>query len=183
MRPFAVLFGLIATASASRTLNYAVPTSLKAVASNCTLPGQFEVTDFTTQKDTTKNTTTTVCFGFFDPDTKIKTTCERNETSVASGPNGNIYKCDNPYISFVYQTTGVAGLTVVEKACPGSGTTGFEAAGLVQPHLDCSNTAANTAVCHANQTSIHGVFDSLQPSPPSLSRRMFVGGRIGRNRA
>jgi len=121
MRAIHALFGLVAAASASRALHYAVPSVLKAAASNCTLPGEFVVTDFTTYKGKTKNTTSSVCFGFLDPDTQIKTTCERNETSIPSGPSKNVYKCDNPYVSFVYQTTGIAGLTLIEKVCPGTG--------------------------------------------------------------
>ncbi|KAI1811454.1 hypothetical protein GGS20DRAFT_107921 [Poronia punctata] len=161
-----ILFSLVAAASASKALHYTVPTAFKAVANNnCTLPAEFVVTDFTTYQDKTKGAISTVHFTFLDPDTKIKTTCERNPSSKASGPSRNVYRCDNPYIGFVYQTTGIAGLTLTEVACPGTGPAGFEAAGLVQPKLICEESYTET-VCSATPTK--GVFDSLQPAPPAL---------------
>ncbi|GAW22885.1 hypothetical protein ANO14919_124310 [Xylariales sp. No.14919] len=163
------LFSLVAVASASKPLRYTVPSSFKAAASNCTLPAEFEVTDFTTV--TNKNgTLNTVCFQFSDPDTKIQTICQRNSTSAASGPSKNIYGCDNANIAFIYQTTGVAGLTLTERACPGGSNPQFEASGLVTPGLDCADTPSGT-ICHAEQKSLQGDFDSFQPIPSTAPTR------------
>ncbi|KAI0540676.1 alpha/beta-hydrolase [Xylaria digitata] len=159
-----VLFSLVVAASASKPI-YTVPNHLKAVASNCTLPAEFVVTNFTTS--TNKNgTLDTVCFQFSDPDTEIQTTCQRNSTPTPSGPSKNIYRCDNVNIAFIYQTTGIAGLTLTEKACPGASSPQFEASGLVTPELDCTDIPTGT-ICHAEQRSLQGDFDSFQPIPPT----------------
>ncbi|KAI1113643.1 hypothetical protein F5Y14DRAFT_417350 [Nemania sp. NC0429] len=113
------LFSLMAAASASKALHYTVPSSFKAVAKNCSMPADFTVTNFTTYTDTSDNSLNTVNFDFSDLTTQIHTTCQRNSTSTASGPSKNKYACDNADISFIYQTTGVAGLTLTEKACSG----------------------------------------------------------------
>ncbi|KAF2964302.1 hypothetical protein GQX73_g9273 [Xylaria multiplex] len=159
-----VLFSLMAAASASKPVRYTVPNYLKAVTSNCTLPAEFVVTNFTIS--TNKNgTLDTVCFQFSDPDTEIRTTCQRNSTSTPSGPSKNIYGCDNANIAFIYQTTGIAGLTLTEKACPGASPQ-FEASGLVTPELNCTDIPTGT-ICNAEQRSLQGDFDSFQPIPPA----------------
>ncbi|KAI1312502.1 hypothetical protein F5Y03DRAFT_239132 [Xylaria venustula] len=169
-----ILFGLAAVVSAT------VPSNLKAAAaaSNCTLPADFVVTDFTTFTHKKNGTLSTVRFQYSDPDTKIQTTCQRNSTSTPSGPSKNIYQCSNANIAFIYQTTGVAGLTITERACPGGSTLQFEASGLVTPALDCTDTPAGT-ICHANQTSLHGDFDSYEPVPTKApARRNRATGRL-----
>ena len=120
MYAFPVLACLTAAVSASKALHYTVLSSLKATAaSNCTLPAEFTVTDFTYYTDKANDTLGAVNFKFSDPDTKIETTCQRTSDSTASGPSKNRYECDNANIAFIYQTTGIAGLTLIEKACPG----------------------------------------------------------------
>jgi hypothetical protein len=123
MHSIPVLFSLIAAASASKALHYTVPSSFKAAAaaSNCTLPAEFVVTNFTTYTDKQDKSLGTVSFQFSDPDTKIQAKCQRNSTSTGSGPGRNRYGCDNVKIAFIYQTTGIAGLTITERACS-SGT-------------------------------------------------------------
>jgi hypothetical protein len=113
MRVITFVFSLMTAVSASKTLHYTVPKIFKVAASNCTLPSDFVVTDFTTDYSAT------VTFGFIDADTHIKTLCQRNSTSTPSGPSKNLYRCDNADVAFIYQTTGIAGLTLTERACPG----------------------------------------------------------------
>ncbi|KAI1423928.1 alpha/beta-hydrolase [Xylaria sp. FL1777] len=170
MYALTILFSLTAVASAFKTLHYTVPSSFKAAASNCTLPAEFVVSNFTTFTGKNNDTLSSVYFQFTDPDTKIHTTCQRNSTSTASGPSRNIYGCSNANIAFIYQTTGIAGLTMTEKACPGGSGLQFEASGLVAPDLDCTDTPAGT-ICHAKQTSLQGDFDSFQPVPPKAPTR------------
>ncbi|TGJ85246.1 hypothetical protein E0Z10_g3479 [Xylaria hypoxylon] len=173
MYALTVLFGLMAAASASKPLRYTVPNNFKAVASNCTLPAEFVVTNFTTS--TNKNgTLDTVCFQFSDPDTEIRTTCQRNSTSVASGPSKNRYGCDNANIAFIYQTTGIAGLTLTERACPGGSSPQFEASGLITPELNCTDTPTGT-ICHTEQKSLQGDFNSFQPIPSKAPIRRHRG--------
>ncbi|KAI0430655.1 hypothetical protein F5Y09DRAFT_307194 [Xylaria sp. FL1042] len=169
MYALSILFSLTAGASAFQTLHYTVPNAFKAAASNCTLPAEFVVTNFTTSTDK-NNTLSTVSFQFNDPDTKVQATCQRNSTSTPSGPSKNIYGCDNVNVSFIYQTSGIAGLTMTERACPGGSTLQFEASGLVTPELDCTDTPTGT-ICYSKQTSLQGDFDSFEPVPPKAPTR------------
>ncbi|GAP86144.1 putative brucei -specific protein [Rosellinia necatrix] len=169
MRALPILSGLVAATSASQALHYAVPSSFKAAASNCTLPAVYVVTDFTTYTDKEDDNLNTVSFEFSDPDTKINTTCQRNSTSSPGGPSKNRYTCNNDNVAFIYQTTGVAGLTVAERACPNENTR-FEASGLITPELDCADSAAGT-LCQAKLKSLRGNFSSLQPIPPKAPTR------------
>ncbi|KAJ8123051.1 hypothetical protein ONZ43_g903 [Nemania bipapillata] len=170
MHGIPVLFSLIVAASASKALRYTVPSSFKAAANNCTLPAEFVVANFTTYTDKKEGSPGTVSFQFSDPDTKIQTTCQHNSTSTGSGPSKNRYACDNVKIAFVYQTTGIAGLTVAERACSSGTGTQFEASGLVVPDLDCTDTSTGT-LCHAKEKSIPGDFESFQPVPPGVPTR------------
>ncbi|KAJ2987917.1 hypothetical protein NUW58_g4244 [Xylaria curta] len=165
MRAIPIVFSLAAVASASKALHYTVPSSFKALASNCTLPADFVVTNFTTYTDKNDDSLNTVCFDFSDTDTNVHTTCQRNSTSIPSGPSKNKYECDNASVAFIYQTTGIAGLTLTEQACPGGGGPKFEASGLTTPELDCTDTSTGT-LCHARQKSFRGDFDSFEPIPP-----------------
>ncbi|KAI3329105.1 hypothetical protein HD806DRAFT_272454 [Xylariaceae sp. AK1471] len=174
MRVVLVVFSLMAAVSASKTLHYTVPKIFKAAASNCTMPADYVVTNFTTYTDKKDASLNTVCFGFIDTDTHITTTCERNSTSKPSGPSKNRYGCDNANVAFIYQTTGVAGLTLAETACPGGSGPQFEAAGLTTPELDCTDTSTGT-LCHAKQASIEGDFDSFEPVPPKAPVRRVPG--------
>ncbi|KAI1176926.1 hypothetical protein F4777DRAFT_543972 [Nemania sp. FL0916] len=173
-----VIIGLMATASASKALLYTIPRSFQAAASNCTLPAKFVVTDFITYTDETNSTLNTVCLEFSDPDTNIKTTCQQNSTSTPSGPSKNRYACDDANVAFIYQTTGVAGLTMIERACPGGTGTQLEASGLVTPQLECSNSTTGV-LCHAEPTSIQGDFDSLEPIRPKAPTRRSQRARRG----
>lgn len=119
MHSVVVLLSLAAATSASMVLHYVVPSNFKAAAAgNCTLPSEFVVTNFTTYTDKNDDSLDTVSFDFSDPDTAIQATCWRNSTSTPSGPSKNRYSCSNPNIAFIYQTTGVSGLTIAERACP-----------------------------------------------------------------
>ncbi|KAI1132119.1 alpha/beta-hydrolase [Nemania abortiva] len=174
MHSVPVLISLMAVAaSASKALHYTVPSSFKAAASNCTLPSEFVVTNFTTYTDKTDNSQNTVCFQYSDPDTKIQTTCQRNSTTTGSGPSKNRYGCDNAKIAFIYQTTGIAGLTITERACASGTNAQFEASGLVVPELNCTDTSTGT-LCVTKQKSIQGDFDSFEPLPEMLSAVIYI---------
>ncbi|KAI1208905.1 uncharacterized protein F4807DRAFT_429907 [Annulohypoxylon truncatum] len=160
----AILFGLLAASATSYALKYTVPASLKATAVDCVYPANYTVTNFTVftnAADSAKNVTS---FYFADAGTGINTTCSHNLTSKPSSVGTNRWPCDNSNVSFIYQTTGVAGLTMVEVACPGS-TPQFEASGLITPNLTCTNSSS-ASTCVAKQ-SILGEFDSFEPAPPS----------------
>ncbi|KAI1385051.1 uncharacterized protein F4822DRAFT_381670 [Hypoxylon trugodes] len=164
------LLGLLVTTGISTPLKYAVPSSLKATASNCIYPANFTVSSFTIYTDRVDSSKNTTSFSFADADTGINAFCTQNSTSKATGANSNQYPCDDPNVTFIYQTTGVAGLTLVELACPGT-VPQYEASGLVTPDLACTNsTTAST--CAAKQSTITGDFDSLEPvpHPPPSSR-------------
>ncbi|KAI0863187.1 hypothetical protein F4860DRAFT_76433 [Xylaria cubensis] len=178
MHAVPVLFSLAATVSAFKALHYTIPNNFKALASNCTLPAEFVVTNFTTYTDKDNDSLNTVCFQFSDPDTKIRTTCQSNSTSTPTGPSKNIYGCDDASIAFIYQTTGIAGLTLTEKACPSAGNPKLEASGLITPELNCTDTSTGT-LCHAKQESIQGDFDSLEPIPPKVPTRRARGAWRG----
>ncbi|KAK5628052.1 hypothetical protein RRF57_003767 [Xylaria bambusicola] len=167
MYALSILVSLAAAVLASKPLYYTVPSNFKAAAArNCTLPAEFLVTNFTTYPDETNKTLSAVYFYFSDPDTKIGTVCQRNASSIPSGPSKNIYGCGNANVAFIYQTTGVAGLTVTERACPGGSGLQFEASGLITPDLDCTDISTRTT-CHSKKTPIQGDFDSFQPIPPA----------------
>ncbi|KAI1263017.1 hypothetical protein F5Y18DRAFT_139863 [Xylariaceae sp. FL1019] len=177
MRFMPTVFGLAVTATtvAAKFLHYTVPAVLAESASDCVLPADFVVTDFQATFKS-NNSIDTVSFGFQDTDTGIDTVCNRNSTSVPTGVSKNQYKCDDATVGFVYQTswTGITGLTLVERACTGEGSSSeqFEAAGQITPHLDCTNSTT-TATCVANETTITGDYDSFEPVPTNAPLRRF----------
>ncbi|KAI1481695.1 hypothetical protein K445DRAFT_315093 [Daldinia sp. EC12] len=155
------LLGLLAIPAVSTALKYAVPMSLKAT--DCTFPANYTVSNFTIYTDRFDSAKNSTSFIFDDPSTGINTNCSRNSTSKLHGSNR--WPCDDSNVEFIYQTTGIAGLTLIEAACPGN-VPQFEAAGLVRPDLACTNSTSGTT-CVAKQSPIVGDFDSLQPAPPS----------------
>ncbi|KAI5927786.1 hypothetical protein F4810DRAFT_282274 [Camillea tinctor] len=168
-----ILFSLMAVAVSAKPVKYTIPSSLKAAsASNCTLPGKYIVSNFTqymNSEDGTKNTTS---FHYEDPDTGISTNCSSDASSTPTGAAGNRWPCENPNVEFIYQTTNIAGLTVVEVACPGSKPQ-FEASDLVDLSVDCEDIDSATT-CTQMGGPVNGEFDSLEPtpqSPPPSSRR------------
>ncbi|KAI1134555.1 hypothetical protein F5Y05DRAFT_398352 [Hypoxylon sp. FL0543] len=157
------LFGLLAASATSEALKYAIPSRL--ATTNCTYPVNFAVSNFTDYTDRIDGTKNITSFSFADTDTGISTSCTRNSTSKPSSVNSNAWPCDNADVSFIYQTTGIAGLTVIELACPGV-TPQFEASGLVTPDLACTNSTSGTT-CAAKQSPILGEFSSFEPVPPT----------------
>ncbi|KAI1082761.1 hypothetical protein F5B20DRAFT_530225 [Whalleya microplaca] len=163
------LFSLLAGTAASKSLKYAIPATVAATASNCTYPADFQVANFTTYADKADGSKNTTSFHFTDGETGIDTACGSNSTSKPSINGTNRYPCDNPLVAFIYQTTGMAGLTLVETACPGN-VPQFEAAGLISPELDCTDSDTGST-CVAKQATITGDFGSLEPAPSSTSSR------------
>ncbi|KAI1649731.1 hypothetical protein F4815DRAFT_453984 [Daldinia loculata] len=154
------LLGLLAVPATSKALKYAIPVSLKAT--DCTFPANYTVSNFTIYTDRTDSSKNSTSFLFDDPRTGINTSCSRNSTSKLSGSNR--WPCDDSNVAFIYQTTGIAGLTLIEAACPGN-VPQFEASGLIRPDLACTNSTSGTT-CVAKQSPIVGDFDSLEPAPP-----------------
>lgn len=111
------LFGLLAAPAAAKTLKYAVPSKL--LAANCTMPADYTVSNFTVYTDAVDSTKNNTSFYFADASTGINTFCSHNSTSKPSTVGSNRWPCDDPNIAFIYQTTGAAGLTMIEVACPG----------------------------------------------------------------
>ncbi|XDG06467.1 hypothetical protein ABKA04_006082 [Annulohypoxylon sp. FPYF3050] len=161
----ATLFGLLAASATSLALKYTVPTSLKATAVNCVYPANYTISNFSVFTDAADSTKNVTSFSFADAGTGIKTTCSHNSTSKPSSVGTNRWPCDNSNVSFIYQTTGIVGLTLIEVACPGS-TPQFEASGLIKPNLTCTNSTSSST-CVAKQSPILGEFDSFEPAPPS----------------
>ncbi|KAI0141068.1 hypothetical protein F4776DRAFT_613895 [Hypoxylon sp. NC0597] len=111
------LFGLLAVPATSEALKYAIPSRL--ATTNCTYPANFTISNFTDYTDRVNNTKNITSFYFADTGTGISTFCSHNSTSKPSPANSNEWLCDNTDVSFIYQKTGIAGLTVIELACPG----------------------------------------------------------------
>ncbi|KAI1333375.1 hypothetical protein F5Y16DRAFT_12255 [Xylariaceae sp. FL0255] len=178
MRTLPTFFSFVAAVTATQFPRYEVPSGLIADASCTTLPTRFVVSNFTTNSVVAGTGPSTVSFAFLDPDTRIQTWCSRNSTSQATGPSKNIYPCDNSAVSFVYQTTGIAGLTLVEQACPSQSPAQDEASGSVNLHLVCTNTTTSSN-CVARPSSINGTFSSFEPIPQSASTRRIRGAWRG----
>ncbi|KAI0383933.1 hypothetical protein F5Y04DRAFT_250036 [Hypomontagnella monticulosa] len=159
------LLGLLAGPVAAKALKYTVPSKL--LAANCTMPADYTVSNFTVYTDTVDNTKDNTSFYFADASTGINTSCSHNSTSKPSTVGSNRWPCDDPNVAFIYQTTGVAGLTLIEVACPGN-VPQFEASGLTTPDLACTNSTSGST-CVAKQSPIAGDFDSLQPAPQSTA--------------
>ncbi|KAI8960911.1 hypothetical protein F5Y11DRAFT_247315 [Daldinia sp. FL1419] len=157
------LLSLLAVPVTSKALKYAVPVSLKAT--DCTFPANYTVSNFTIYTDRFDSAKNSTWFLFDDPSTGINTSCSRNSTSKLSGSNR--WPCDNSNVAFIYQTTGIVGLTLIEAACPGN-VPQFEASGLVRPDLACTNSTVGTT-CVAKQSPIAGDFSSFEPAPPTPS--------------
>ncbi|KAI1415930.1 hypothetical protein F5Y13DRAFT_155691 [Hypoxylon sp. FL1857] len=157
------LFSLLAVSATSQALKYAIPS--RVANTNCTYPANFTVSNFTDYTDRVDNTKNITSFYFADAGTGINTFCSRNSTSKSTAANANEWPCDNADVSFIYQTTGIAGLTVIELACPGI-TPRFEASGLVTPDLACTNSTSGTT-CTTKQSPVQGEFNSFEPAPPT----------------
>ncbi|KAK6842402.1 hypothetical protein PG995_001436 [Apiospora arundinis] len=158
------LVGLLANTAASTPLKYKMPANMK-IAADCTMPAEYTVDGFSVYTDSSNQTT--VSFAYTDSATGINTRCERNPASKPHNTNPGLasrYACDDANVEFIYQTTGVAGLTVIEAACPGSGSSTFEASGLVPFNLTCSS-ASTGQNCTSNPVDITREFTSLQPRP------------------
>ncbi|KAI1500117.1 hypothetical protein F5X99DRAFT_387718 [Biscogniauxia marginata] len=173
MHATTILFSLMAVAVSAKSLKYTVPSSLKAAAaSNCTMPAEYMIHNFTTYTDKADSTKNTTSFHFVDPGTNISSHCLSDSSSKPTGAASNRWPCENPNVEFIYQTTGIVGLTIIEIACPGSKPQ-FEASDLVDIKLECQDSDSETT-CVQTEKSVDGEFDSLQPtpqSPPSRRRR------------
>ncbi|KAL7629434.1 hypothetical protein AAE478_000954 [Parahypoxylon ruwenzoriense] len=179
------LLSLAAGLASSKTLNYAVPSTLEAVA--CTYPAAYEVANFTMSTEGSNGTISSISFHFTDADTGIDTQCGRNSTSKPSSLGANRWPCDDANVSFIYQMTWITGLNMIEVACPGNtrprsdaeaiplmaddeySVPQFEASGLITPDLTCTNSTSGST-CVAKQSPIAGEFESLEPSPRPPSR-------------
>ncbi|KAK6078139.1 hypothetical protein SCUP515_04569 [Seiridium cupressi] len=162
MRFSMIVAGLLAEIVASATYN--VPVEMDAT-DDCTLPAEYTISNFVTLGDSSNGTLNTTSFHFTDSDTGIDTACQKNSSSVSTNPNGGAarYYCDDVNVEFIYQTTGIAGLTLIEKACPDSASsTKYEASGLTQFNLTCTDTT-DGRLCSSNQT-ITSEFTSLNPA-------------------
>ncbi|KAH6648470.1 hypothetical protein BKA67DRAFT_693800 [Truncatella angustata] len=155
-----IVVGLLAEIVASASYN--IPVEM-AVADTCAMPSEYTITNFVTFGDKLNGTLNTTSFHFADSETGIDTSCTKNSTSATSSPNGGTarYYCDDATVEFIWQTTGIAGLTVIEKACPENGSSKYEVSGLSQFNLTCTTTYDGT-LCSSSQTTT-GEFTSLNP--------------------
>ena len=122
MRSAGLVLGLMAAAVTSRTLKYAVPEDVQLTA-DCTLPGEFDISDLEISTDTADSAKNTTSFHFVDADTGIDTNCRQGSEAAQPPPSPGAaqrWPCDDDRVEFIYQTTtGVPGLTVIEKTCLG----------------------------------------------------------------
>ncbi|KAI2629032.1 hypothetical protein GGS21DRAFT_492584 [Xylaria nigripes] len=161
MQILPITLGLLAatSVSAAKNLRYAIPKEFKAVTSNCILPANFTVTDFTAYTNKEDASLDRINFEFDDAETNINATCSRDAESKPTGPGGNRYACDNVNISFIYQESG---LTLIEEVCSGQSTR-FEVSGLISAdQLVCTDSATGT-VCDTKRTTLTGHYDSFEP--------------------
>ncbi|KAH9909417.1 hypothetical protein F4778DRAFT_776565 [Xylariomycetidae sp. FL2044] len=164
MRFICLALGLLAGIAYSDTLNYAIPSRLE-VLDDCEYPASYEIANFTRYTDDVDGSQNSTSFHFLDSKTEIDTCCQQNSTSKNSIEGTNRWPCDNPDVEFIYQTTNIVGLTVIEKVCPETGSS-FEASGSSNPVLNCAVSGSGTR-CIAQQSLIQGNFSSLEPIPPS----------------
>ncbi|KAI0482887.1 hypothetical protein GGR56DRAFT_622012 [Xylariaceae sp. FL0804] len=170
MQSFFVLVSLMAALVASKSPYYAVPTKVKLATQNCTLPVEFKVIGFQIYTDAQDGSLNQTSFTFVDSDTGINTYCQQNASSVPVGSSSDQFACTNPLVSFVYDTTDVPGLTLIETACPNTGSSD-EASGLLsldQLALNCS-AQAQSKTCKA-KSPLQANFTSLEPAPPTSRR-------------
>lgn len=115
MRYSALIAGLLAEIASSA---FVAPVEL--AVTNCAMPAQFTISNFMTFSDKSNGTVELTSFNFADAGTNITTACQQNSTSVSTSPNGGTarYYCDDENVQFIYQTTGIVGLTMIERACP-----------------------------------------------------------------
>ena len=190
MHSIRLVLGLMVGVVTSKTFKYTLPSSVEATA-DCTLPGEFEISDFKVYTDFVDNTKNTTSFHYSDVDTGVDTSCQQNSTSKSTNTGAaQRWPCDDANVEFIYQTTttGVSGLTLIEKAClercvlPSSlcltsrkthgfvltancSSTSLEASGLVKPDLICTNTTSSST-CTGKQSPLPGDFTSISPAPP-----------------
>ncbi|ETS87630.1 hypothetical protein PFICI_01458 [Pestalotiopsis fici W106-1] len=159
MRYSTLVVGLLAEIASSA---FVAPVELAASA--CTLPSEFTIKSFTTFSEQTNGTYDSISFHFTDAGTGIDTSCEQNSTSVSTSPNGGTarYYCDDENVQFIYQTTGIVGLTMIEKACPDSDSGAkYEASGNAQFNLTCTS-AYGGQTCTTNVTTTEE-FSAINP--------------------
>ncbi|KAK0631696.1 hypothetical protein B0T14DRAFT_559455 [Immersiella caudata] len=182
LRLYSILAALVAIASAvtamtaASELNYALPESFPKVLlqSDCYMPLNFSVFGLELWFPAPNNPNNfTGSFVYMDMGTNITTNCQRNATSPNVGGEGHAERwgCDVPFVQFIWQN---GTLTIIEKACPFTGTAStFEASGSVEPVFNCTATAApqwpsgDGSYCQAIDGQINGNFTSLQPAPPA----------------
>ncbi|KAK6189387.1 hypothetical protein LQW54_013313 [Pestalotiopsis sp. IQ-011] len=159
MRYSALIAGLLAEIASSA---FVAPVEL--AVTGCTLPAQFTISNFMTFGDKSNGTVELTSFDFADAGTGITTACQQNSTSVSTSPNGGTarYYCDDENVQFIYQTTGIAGLTMIERACTDSDSTSkYEASGDAQFNLTCTTTYEGKT-CRSNGTTTED-FSSINP--------------------
>ncbi|KAH6634358.1 hypothetical protein B0J18DRAFT_415965 [Chaetomium sp. MPI-SDFR-AT-0129] len=139
----------------------------------CVRPEEFVVKNF--QIWTPKpgnNQSTTIDFDYADEKVMpyIITKCHFNETSVNVGPKGSTprYACENKLVEFIWSE---GTLTLIERVCPlEDQNVPYEAAGWVEPNLQCSTSTKNDSrgaghACSAKPSVLAAEFTSLEPTP------------------
>jgi len=189
LRLHCILTALVAIAStvtamtAASDLNYALPEGFPKtlLQSDCYFPLNFSVVGLQLWLPAPSNPNNfTAAFVYMDMGTNITTNCQRNATSPNVGGEGHAERwgCDVPYVQFIWQDST---LTIIEKACPSTGSaSNFEASGSIEPVFNCTATAApqwpggDGSYCRAIDGLINGNFTSLQPAPPAKFVAMEV---------
>ena len=122
----AALAGTISTVTAltASELNYALPPNFPKVLlqSDCYMPLNFSVFGLEIWLPSANNPNNfTADFEYIDYGTNITTPCRRNATSPNVGGDGHAerWACDIPFVEFIWQN---GTLTIIEKACPNTGS-------------------------------------------------------------
>ncbi|KAH8675991.1 hypothetical protein BX600DRAFT_192276 [Xylariales sp. PMI_506] len=144
--------------------SYSIPLKLAAANDECILPAQFTITEFATFGDKFNGTMNSTSFHYSDTDTNIDTDCYQNASSVGIVPvtgGTTRYPCGDANVQFIYS---MGKLTLIEIACPDSGSSPgeYEASGTAKlPALECMPISDGTMCIGAGSATSN--FTTLDP--------------------
>jgi len=120
----AATISAVSAITAISELNYKLPANFPKVLlqSDCYFPLNFTVFGLEVWLPSSSNPNNfTADFEYMDSGTGISTPCHRNATSPNVGGDGHAerWACDNIFVEFIWQN---GTLTIVEKACPNTGS-------------------------------------------------------------
>ncbi|KAJ0166740.1 hypothetical protein CTA2_6067 [Colletotrichum tanaceti] len=179
---------VIAAPAAQAVVSYmaTVPESLMTMveSTDCTLPDDFQIQNFTAESPDGGQTLDSLAFSFNDDSTLLGTLCHLDASSIPVAGDGRTarYACDDTRVQFIWQNGTI---TVIEKVCPGDdGAADYEASGTAAVPVVCDGAAGNgtgnaarhrrsgsknrrAIACKSNSDDIRSKFFSIQSVPGS----------------